>query len=191
LPWKLPEDEIPKASILMTTFAAIDFETANYSPDSACAVGLVVVQGHRIVRRKHYLIRPPDRQFVFTYLHGIAWEDVSDAPTFAELWPTLREAIGDADFLAAHNAAFDRRVLESCCRTYDLRRVSQPFVCTVNVARTVWRLFPTRLPDVCRHLNIPLDHHRADSDAEACARIVIAARKAGWQRGDRGGRRTL
>lgn len=27
----------------MTTFAAIDFETANYRPNSACALGVVVV----------------------------------------------------------------------------------------------------------------------------------------------------
>lgn len=165
----------------MTTFAAIDFETANYNPDSACAVGLVVVKGSRIVRREHHVIRPPDRQFVFTYLHGIAWEDVRDAPTFAELWPALRALIADADFLAAHNASFDQRVLESCCRTHRLRRPSHPFLCTVKLARTLWGVYPTKLPDVCRHLKIPLQHHKADSDAEASARIVIAARKAGWQ----------
>ena len=166
----------------MSTFVAIDFETANYSPDSACAIGLVVVKGHRIARREHYLIRPRDRQFVFTYLHGIAWEDVRDAPTFAELWPTLREIIADADFLAAHNASFDRRVLYSCCETHCLPQPAHSFVCTVRLARAVWRVYPTKLPDVCRHLNIPLKHHQADSDAEACGRIVIAARNAGWQR---------
>lgn len=166
----------------MTTFAAIDFETANYSADSACAVGLVIVKDHRIVRREHHLIRPPDRWFAFTHIHGLTWDDVRDAPTFAELWPVLRELTAGADFLAAHNASFDRRVLDSCCRTYDLCQPSQPFVCTVKVARTIWGVYPTKLPDVCRHLNIPLNHHQADSDAEACARIVIAARKAGWQR---------
>jgi len=166
----------------MTTFAAIDFETANYSPDSACAVGLVVVKDNRIVQREHYLIRPPDQQFVFTYLHGIAWEDVRDAPAFDELWPTLQTRIKDADFLAAHNASFDRRVLDSCCRTYRLHEPSPSFVCTVKLARRLWGVYPTKLPDVCRHLNIPLQHHQADSDAEACARIVIAARNAGWQR---------
>jgi DNA polymerase-3 subunit epsilon len=165
----------------MSTFAAIDFETANFRPDSACAVGLVVVKGRRIVRREHHLIRPPDRQFAFTHIHGLTWDDVREAPTFAELWPLLAETIGDVGFLAAHNASFDRRVMEACCRTYDLARPSQPYVCTVKIARTVWRLFPTKLPDVCRHLKIPLVHHQADSDAEACARIVIAARKAGWQ----------
>ena len=166
----------------MTTFIAIDFETANYSPDSACAVGLAVVKGSRIVRREHYLIRPPERQFAFTYIHGITWDDVRNAPTFNELWPTLQVLIADADFLAAHNASFDRRVLDSCCRTYRLSQPDQSFLCTVKLARTLWGVYPTKLPDVCRHLNIPLRHHQADSDAEACARIVIAARKAGWQR---------
>jgi DNA polymerase-3 subunit epsilon len=32
---------------------------------------------------------------------------------------------------------------------------------------------------VCRHLGIPLNHHDALSDAEACARIAIEAARAG------------
>jgi DNA polymerase III subunit epsilon len=166
----------------MSTFAAIDFETANFRPDSACAVGLVVVQGHDIVRREHHLIRPPDQQFSFTHIHGLTWDDVREAPTFAELWPLLREVLAEADFLAAHNASFERRVMESCCRTSGLTQPAQPYVCTVKVARSVWRIFPTKLPDVCRHLGIALTHHQADSDAEACARIVMAAQEAGWRR---------
>ena len=39
---------------------------------------------------------------------------------------------------------------------------------------------PTKLPDVCNYLGIDLRHHQADSDAEACAQIVIAAQAAGW-----------
>jgi len=130
----------------MSTFAAIDFETANYSPDSACAIGLVVVKDSRIVRREHYLIRPTDRQFVFTYLHGITWDDVRDAPTFAELWPTLRELITGVDFLAAHNASFDRRVLNSCCETHRLPAPTHPFVCTVRLARAVWSVILRNCP---------------------------------------------
>jgi DNA polymerase III subunit epsilon len=30
---------------------------------------------------------------------------------------------------------------------------------------------------VCEHLQIPLNHHNALSDAEACARIVLEAEK--------------
>lgn len=161
-------------------FAAIDFETANHDRDSACAVGLVVVDGGRIVDRAYQLIRPPTSELVFTDIHGLTWQHVRTAPTFAELWPDLKRRIGRVKFLAAHNAPFDKGVLSSCCRTYRLRAERQPFVCTVQVARQVWSIYPTKLPDVCARLRIPLRHHQADSDAEACARIVIAAAEAGW-----------
>lgn len=164
----------------MARFAAIDFETANHSRDSACAVGLVVVSGERIVDRAYHLIRPPSRDFFFTHIHGLTWADVRTAPTFAELWPELRARMAGVDFLAAHNAPFDRSVLAGCCASYRLPAPHSRFVCTVQVAREVWGIYPTKLPEVCRSLRIPLQHHRADSDAEACARIVIAASAAGW-----------
>ena len=162
-------------------FAAIDFETANYSPDSACAIGVAFVRDGCVVDLQQHLIRPPTREFCFTYLHGLAWEDVESAPTFAEVWGELLPALTDLDFLAAHNAPFDRNVLETCCASYGLRQPEQSFICTVELARVVWNIYPTKLPDVCRRLRIPLTHHEAGSDAEACARIVIAAAKRGWR----------
>jgi DNA polymerase III subunit epsilon len=161
------------------TFAAIDFETADYGRDSACAVAVVRVEGLAIVERAYYYIRPPGRQFVFSYLHGISWSDVVDAPTFHQLWPSLQKKLAGVEFLAAHNASFDRSVLRTCCEGARLSTPSHSFQCTVRLARTVWNIYPTKLPDVCRHLCIPLHHHYAGSDAEACARIVIAAIEAG------------
>lgn len=159
------------------TFAAIDFETADYERDSACSVAVVRVAGGEIVSRWHRLIRPPRPGFVFTYLHGIAWQHVADQPTFGELWPELAAQLNGIQFLAAHNAGFDRSVMNHCCRGANLPPVALPFKCTVHLARAAWDLYPTKLPDVCRFLNIPLQHHRAESDAEACARIAIAALK--------------
>ena len=49
----------------------------------------------------------------------------------------------------------------------------------MQIARRTWKLPRNRLPDVCAHLGIALNHHEALSDAEACARIAIAARQAG------------
>ncbi len=161
------------------TFAAIDFETADYGRDSACAVAVVRVEGGAIVDRAYHYIRPPRKDFVFSYVHGISWSDVADAPTFRELWPSLREGLAGVEFLAAHNAGFDRSVLNTCCERAHLSAPSHAFQCTVRLARTVWNIYPTTLPDVCRRLRIPLRHHHAGSDAEACARIVIAAAKTG------------
>lgn len=164
----------------MSRFAAIDFETANCGADSACAVGVVIVERGRIVARLHERIRPPSREFVFTHIHGIKWDDVKEAPRFDAVWAGIAQELAGIEFLAAHNAPFDRAVLGACCGTYALTMPVEPFVCTVQLARAKWNIRPTRLPDVCRYLGVRLRHHEADSDAEACARIVIAAEEEGW-----------
>jgi DNA polymerase-3 subunit epsilon len=157
-----------------SSFVAIDFETADYGRDSACSVGLVRVEGRRIVRSGHHLIRPPRKLFIFTEIHGIAWNDVKDAPSFGELWPELTDYFKGADFIAAHNASFDKGVLHACCAAAGLTPPKQPFQCTVKLSRSVLNIRPADLSHVCRHLCIKLNHHNALSDAEACARIMIA-----------------
>ena len=117
------------------TFAAIDFETADYGRDSACAVAVIRVEGLAIVERAYYYIRPPRRQFVFSYLHGISWNDVVDAPTFRQLWPSLQKKLAGVEFLAAHNASFDRSVLHTCCERARLSAPSHSFQCTVRLSQ--------------------------------------------------------
>jgi len=156
-------------------FVAIDFETADRCSDSACAVGIVKVVANRIVAREFRLIRPPRQRFLFTYLHGISWEDVKAEPSFREVWLLLRDLLPGARFLAAHNARFDRSVLLACCRLSGLHPPDAPFLCTVRLARRTWRIYPTKLDNVCNKLAIKLRHHDALSDAEACARIVLSA----------------
>jgi DNA polymerase-3 subunit epsilon len=160
-------------------FAAIDFETADPGRDSACAIGVVRVERGRITERVHRLIRPPCPHVEFTWVHGITWAQVKDEPRFGEVWRDLVPLLEGTEFLAAHNASFDRSVLRACCAAAGLPEPSTPFECTVKLARRTWDLRPAKLPDVCRHLRIPLRHHDALSDAEACARIVLAARAQG------------
>lgn len=159
-------------------FVAIDFETADHGPDSACAVGLVRVENLQVVRREVVLLRPPRRRILFTHVHGITWDMVAEAPGFAAAWPTLAPILDGAAALAAHNAGFDRRVLIACCRAAGHPVPELPFLCTVQLARRQWGMRPANLPAVCRRLGIGLIHHDAGSDAEACARIVIAAANA-------------
>jgi DNA polymerase-3 subunit epsilon len=158
-------------------FVAIDFETANYQPDSACAVGLVKVVGGQIVDTAVHRIRPPTKRFAFTYIHGLTWKDVAQADDFGALWPKLEPLLAGAAFFAAHNAPFDRGVLRACCARYRLAAPSLPFRCTVQISRRVWNIYPTKLSDVCARLRIALNHHEALSDAMACAQIVLAAEK--------------
>ena len=156
-------------------FVALDFETANRSRSSACALALVRVEDDRIVERIVDLIRPPTQCFEFTYIHGISWSDVKAKRAFCAVWRSLRPLLDGAEFLAAHNAKFDHGVLGSCCQASRVSAPDLPFLCTVKLARARWQLYPTRLPDVCEFLGLPLRHHDPMSDAEACARIVLAA----------------
>jgi DNA polymerase-3 subunit epsilon len=153
---------------------AIDFETANYDASSACAVGFAYVECGAIVT-KSFLIRPPVARFEprFIQIHRITPQMVAGAPTFAELWEEVRDLIVGQQ-LCAHNAGFDRRVLNALVQHYKLP-VPSPytFQCTLCLAR---RHFPVlrnhQLPTVASHLGIRLKHHDAASDAEACLRIA-------------------
>ncbi|MFL5812957.1 MAG: 3'-5' exonuclease [Bdellovibrionia bacterium] len=159
----------------LAPFLAIDFETANPYRDSACSIGLVRVEQGRIVHKEVHLIQPPYRYFTFTSIHGISWSDVESAPTFKDVWKKIVPLFEGVDFVAAHNASFDSSVLRACCLTSKITAPTLPFACTVKLARAAWNIYPTKLPDVARHLGIQLNHHEALSDALACAQIVIAA----------------
>jgi DNA polymerase III subunit epsilon len=154
-------------------FTAIDFETANRSPISACSVGLVMVENNAIVKKQSFLIKPPSSYFEFTDIHGITWNDVREVKTFKEQWENFTAYFDGIDFLAAHNAPFDQNVLRSCCTAYGLSYPDIDFRCTVKLSRSVLGIRPANLFNVCRELFIPLNHHDALSDSEACARIMI------------------
>ncbi len=159
----------------MSNFVAIDFETANRYRNSACAVALVRVEGGRIVDTFTRLIKPPVPYFEFTYIHGIAADDVVDAPLYHEIHNDVLRMLEGVDFIAAHNASFDKSVMNAICAHWGLPVPMLPWECTVKLARRKWNLTSAKLPLVCELLDIPLQHHDATSDATACAKIVLAA----------------
>lgn len=157
------------------SFVAIDFETANRSPRSAVAVGLVRVDDGAVTSTVVELIRPPTKRFANTKVNGIGPQDIEGAEEFGEVWTRLRRWVDGARFLAAHNAGFDQDVLLACCERARMPSPRLPFVCTMALARWVWDQYPTKLPDVCRRLGLELRHHEPGSDALACANVVLAA----------------
>lgn len=159
---------------------AIDFETADSAADSACALGIVVIENGTILRQGYRLIRPPRNRFVFSCIHGISWADVKFEPVFSEVWDSFGDFFRGADYFLAHNAAFDRRVLAACLAMADQMSPPIPFICTVRVARSHWDFRPASLSNVCTQLAIPLKHHDAASDALACASIAIRAMTEGF-----------
>jgi DNA polymerase III subunit epsilon len=161
-------------------FLAIDFETASHKRDSACAVGLAIVEDNKIKESGSFLIKPPSRWFMFTHIHGITWNDVVNEPDFGELWPAIKPIFNNIDFAVAHNSSFDEGVLRTCCQTYNIQMPEIKFKCTMNISRSLWGIYPTKLPDVCQRFGIELNHHNALSDTLACAQIMIKAMESGY-----------
>ncbi|MBD5560493.1 MAG: 3'-5' exonuclease [Clostridia bacterium] len=156
-------------------FTAIDFETANYKKTSACSIGITTVENGRIAGTEHHLIRPYPDYFTASNIdvHGIRAADVADAPTFDELWPQIRHHF-DGRIVAAHWASFDMGVLTSVLDHYGLPYPEMDIICSCLMARSAFpQLANHKLNNVCTYLDIPLQHHRADSDSAGSAAIIL------------------
>ena len=76
--------------------------------------------------------------------------------------------------LVAHNASFDMGVLKKCLKDYNIPwKSTVSYCCTVQIGRKVLPEISHKLNNVCDHYGICLDHHRADSDSSAAAKILI------------------
>jgi len=159
------------------SFTAIDFETATADQNSACAVGLVVVEHGIIVEEFYSLIQPPNNQYMWqtTRVHGIRPKDTAQAPTFKDLFPQIYPLINNR-IMVAHNELFDRGVLRKTMNYYNLPYdhlgLMDKWECTFKIYQGKG-FKPARLNACCEVLGIELNHHEALSDARACAQLYL------------------
>lgn len=160
-------------------FTAIDFETANRSPASACAVGLARVVDGVVVERAETLIRPPAGHDFFLasniQIHGIRPEQVRDAPSWHEVQADIIEFAGGEPFVA-HNARFDMGVMRETARASGIPVPETRWADSVRIARSTYKLGSYRLPIAAAAAGFTeFAHHDAGGDAAACAAIVVHA----------------
>lgn len=159
-------------------FVALDFETANRSHASACAVGGVRVRDGLVVGEFFTLVRPPDWLDEFepgnVRVHGITMADVESAPSWRDIYGELRAFIGN-DVVVGHNAAFDMSVLMNTCGAHDIDLPVLHTLCTLRLARAGLKIPSYSLPWVAEHLQLPaFDHHDPLADARASAEVLVA-----------------
>jgi len=160
-------------------YTAIDFETGNASPLSACAIGVSMFQEDRLVREDSSLIRPPSCAGRFHWgnvrINGIREKMVIAAPPFNKIWRRFAADV-EGSVIVCHNAAFDVAVLCACLQHYGLPLPHCRYVCTVKISQKVWPdLDNHKLNTVSDALGIKLNHHEAGSDARASGLILQAA----------------
>ena len=160
------------------TWIALDFETATADRNSACALGIALIEDGRVTTTRSWLMQPPANEYSFwnTKIHGISAEDTAWAPTFEDLYPQLLPYIEGRDILA-HSASFDVSVLRSTLAFYGLPKPKMRYACSCRMARAAFPdLHDHKLPTVCDHCGIRLRHHDAASDALACAHVALKCR---------------
>lgn len=157
-------------------FVSIDFETANEKRYSPCAVGLVVANDQGIVDEFYSLINPMmEFRSYNTYVHGITEEDVTDAPTFAELWPKLHDYLKN-NMVIAHNASFDMSVIRNTLDYFNLPYPTMDYLCTVKLSQHIWpELENHKLNTLAAHHGITFEHHHALEDARVAAKVMQKA----------------
>ncbi len=173
-----PRERKAPAKSVGTDFVAIDFETATSSYESACALGIAVVQGLQVTETWYHLLQPPQNRYeeANVRVHGITPAQTADAPTLDEIWPKIRRFF-DGTLVVAHNARFDTSVLRSSLRGSD-EIPNFKFADTVQMVRDI---VPGRhtLDACCAWFGIPLEHHHnALDDAVACANVAICCAKS-------------
>ncbi|MGD1084136.1 MAG: 3'-5' exonuclease [Verrucomicrobiota bacterium] len=163
-------------------FTSLDFETANRSRVSICAAGLAVFEDGKLTEAPYWLVRPPKGKGWFREdfieIHGLTHLDVLDAPEFPAIAPELLSRLTRADLVIAHFAAFDLDHLAATLDHFSLPKPEFDYVCTCNLARRVWPdLTDHKLSTLAAHIGHKFNHHRAQSDAEAAGRVLLAMMK--------------
>ena len=160
---------------MLSDFAAIDFETANFEPSSVCSVGVVVVRRGEIAESFYSLIQPEPNYYSYrcSQVHGLSRADTDEAPVFPKVWERVVPLI-DGLPLVAHNSRFDEGCLKAVFRVYQMDYPDYVFYDTLAASRRAFRYLPNhQLHTVAAECGYLLEnHHHALADAEACAWIA-------------------
>lgn len=148
----------------------IDFEyLITGRQDTPCQVGLVLIVEDVIVLRYSSLIHVPESiEGTLSYGNGITREMVKNAPSFADVIKVM-ESICEGATIVAHNKSTEMSVIKKACELYQI----ESWLTTAAMEDTCKLMGGKGLQECCEEYSIPLHHHDALSDAEACARLYI------------------
>ncbi len=169
--------ELPSTLLKDTEFSVLDVETTGLSArnNRIIEIGIVKIKNLKIVDRYSTLINPGcDIPYFITQFTGISNSDVEYSPSFYDTAEEIEEFIGNS-IVSGHNFSFDEGFLRYEFIRNGFEPLSNLNVCTLKLSRKVFPSLKSKsLASVSEHLKIVnKDSHRALSDAEATAKILI------------------
>jgi DNA polymerase-3 subunit epsilon len=158
-------------------FVAVDVETANPDVASICQIGIVAFEKGRVKGSWQSLVNPEDYFDDFNvFIHGIDERAVRGAPTFPQVFDTVRKWLVGA--VVACHTPFDRAAVARVVEKYGLPPVDCAWLDTAKVVRRTWPELSRRgygLANVASKFGIAFAHHNAEEDARAAGEILARA----------------
>lgn len=165
-----------------TSFVVFDLETTGLctTPVAGEMDGIIEIGAYKVVdgeiREKFSTFVNPERSAPLdakiVELTGISEDMVKSAPSYKDVLPDFVKFC-DGSVLVGHNAAgFDSKFIDFYCRELgyapDCRVID-----TLFLSQQLLRLSNNKLNTVAEHFGITFNHHRAEDDALATAKIFI------------------
>ena len=157
----------------MKGYAYIDTETTGFrSTDEVLQMAVVQLDAQGEIESTWSTLVNPHLAFIPHYdIHKITPAEVAGAPSIDEALDLLAPRVAGRT-LAAHNYAFDQRMVNAAAARAGHRLRLPDGICTVELARQHLP-GPFKLGVLCRRLGIDLsDAHNASADALAGAHLL-------------------
>lgn len=157
-------------------FVAIDFETANFEDNAPVKIGIAVVKEGKIIDSFCKWINP-ETEFDWYMVNVLHFNptDFIDKPTFPDVWKEVEPILSSAEFIVAHGASLDYKVLKNTLERYHL-----PFpkldklLCSMVIARKVFTSSPSfGLPWLAKQFDFDWYGWEAANNAKVCALILL------------------
>lgn len=164
-PWDDPLRDAP--------LVFIDLEMTGLKPavDRVIEVCVERVRGDKLEASLTTLVRPEDGAFGNAHVHGIERDELSSAPTFAEIAPDLLSVIGPG-ILVAHAAEWDVSFLEAELLRSGQSRSFPHFLDTLVLSRRAFVLPSHGLEALSTSLGIERARaHRAQDDVRTLREV--------------------
>lgn len=158
-------------------YVAVDVETTGLSPSDGhriCEIALLRFLHGTVIDSFVSFVNPlrpisPGASAV----NGITDLMVAGSPTFSDLFPRISGFLGEEP-LVFHNAPFDLSFLRMEARLSGGEWPGNPVIDTLALARRTRRFRDHSLSSICGQLRIGVAFHRAEADAYATGKLLLA-----------------
>ncbi|MCD8308553.1 MAG: hypothetical protein LUD19_01765 [Clostridia bacterium] len=175
------DDTLP-ACLKENVFVVFDLETTGLqtAPVNGEMDGIIEIGAYKIINgaisEKFSTFVNPERKTPLpqriTELTGITDEQVNSAPSYKDVIPDFVKFC-DGAILVGHNVVgFDFRFIDHYSKALGYE-IDGKLIDTLTLSQQILRLSNNKLNTVAEHFGITFNHHRAEDDALATAKIFI------------------